>query len=55
MIEIDLSADLRPMLNRLQNVQRQLPFVIASSLTRLRSTGLLESLKTDMHTFWRAK
>lgn len=34
MIEIDLSADLRPMLNRLQNVQRQIPFVIASSLTK---------------------
>ena len=34
MIEIDLSADLRPMLNRLQNAQRQLPFVIASSLTK---------------------
>ena len=34
MIEIDLSADLRPMLNRLQNVQRQLQFAIASSLTK---------------------
>lgn len=34
MIEIDLSADLRPLLNRLQNVQRQIPFVIASSLTK---------------------
>lgn len=27
----------------------------AFMLTRLRSTGLLESLKTDTHTFWRAK
>ncbi len=34
MIEIELSADLRPLLNRLQNVQRQIPFVIASSLTK---------------------
>lgn len=34
MIEIDLSADLRPLLNRLQSVQRQMPFVIASSLTK---------------------
>lgn len=34
MIEIDLSADLRPLLNRLQNAQRQIPFVIASSLTK---------------------
>jgi hypothetical protein len=34
MIEIDLSADLRPMLGRLQNLQRQIPFVIASSLTK---------------------
>ncbi len=34
MIEIDLRADLRPMLDRLQNLQRQIPFVIASSLTK---------------------
>lgn len=34
MIEIDLSADLRPMLDRLHNLQRQIPFVIASSLTK---------------------
>ena len=34
MIEIDLSVDLRPLLNRLQNVQRQVPFVIASALTK---------------------
>jgi len=33
-IEIKLSVDLRPFLNRLQNVQRQIPFVIASSLTK---------------------
>lgn len=34
MIEIELRADLRPMLGRLQNMQRQIPFVIASSLTK---------------------
>lgn len=34
MIEIELSADLRPMLARLQNTQRQIPFVIASALTK---------------------
>jgi hypothetical protein len=34
MIEIDLDANLRPMLDRLQNLQRQIPFVIASSLTK---------------------
>ena len=34
MIEIELSADLRPLLNRLQNIERQIPFVVASSLTK---------------------
>lgn len=34
MIEIELSADLRPLLGRLQDVRRQIPFVIASSLTK---------------------
>ena len=34
MITINLSADLRPLLNRLQHVQREIPFVIASALTK---------------------
>jgi hypothetical protein len=34
MIEIELRADLLPLLNRLQNFQRQIPFVIASALTK---------------------
>ncbi len=33
-MEIDLSADLRPLLSRLQNVERQIPFVIANALTK---------------------
>ncbi|MDS4070669.1 MAG: hypothetical protein RKO24_13720 [Candidatus Competibacter sp.] len=34
MIELDLSADLRPTLRRLDNFQLSIPFVIASSLTK---------------------
>lgn len=34
MIEIELRADLIPLLNRLQNFQWEIPFVIASSLTK---------------------
>ena len=34
MIELDLSADLRPMLQRLDGLQREIPFVIASALTK---------------------
>lgn len=34
MIELDLSADLRPLLRRLDGLRREIPFVIASSLTK---------------------
>ena len=34
MLEFDLSADLRPLLKKLDTIQRQIPFVIASALTK---------------------
>lgn len=34
MIDIELRADLSPLLGRLQSIQREIPFVIASSLTK---------------------
>lgn len=34
MIDIELMADLSPLLGRLQSIQREIPFVIASSLTK---------------------